>query len=101
MRVVFCGRAIVFHKGFGAADPSRPVKSPVLYFLGRNGLLYARKHGSALQRARYVSLFLANVLRLYVRGRLGREARESYRWLLRGFYHGLTGRLVLEELRLR
>lgn len=100
-RVVYNGRAIIFHKGFGAADPSRPVKFPVLYFLGRNGVLFARKHGSPVQRWRYMSLFLANVARLYVRGRLGREARESYRWLLRGFYHGLTGKLVLEEFGLR
>jgi len=100
-RVVYNGRAIIFHKGFGAADPSRPVRFPVLYFLGRNGVLFARKHGSPLQRARYTALFLARVLLLYARGLVGREARESYRWLLRGFYHGLTGRLVLEELRLQ
>jgi GT2 family glycosyltransferase len=100
-RIVYAGRAIVFHKGFGAADPSRPVKFPVLYFLGRNGVLFARKHASPLQRARYVTLFLARVARLYVRGRIGREAPETYRWLLRGFYHGLTGRLVLEELKLQ
>jgi len=100
-RVVFNGRAIIFHKGFGAADPSRPIKFPVLYFLGRNGILFARKHGSPLQRVRYATLFLARVARLFVLGRLGREERESYRWLLRGFYHGLTGRLVLEELKLQ
>ena len=100
-RIVYNGRAVIFHKGFGAADPARPVKFPVLYFLGRNGILFARKHGTPLQRARYVTLFLANVARLYVRGRTGREARESYRWLLRGFYHGLTGKLVLRELGLQ
>jgi GT2 family glycosyltransferase len=100
-RIVYAGRAIVYHRGFGAADPTRKVKFPVLYFLGRNGVLFTRRHASPWQRARYFSLFLANVARLFVLGRLGREARESYRWLLRGFYHGLTGKLVLKELKLQ
>jgi hypothetical protein len=100
-RIVFNGHAIVLHKGFGAADPSRPVKFPVLYFLGRNGVLFARRYGSPWQRARYGFLFLSNVLRLWVRGLRGREARETYRWLLRGFYHGLSGRLVLKEFGLQ
>jgi len=100
-RVVFNGNAVILHKGFGAANPTRPVPFPVLYFLGRNGIFFARKHGSPWQRARFSVLFLAEVLRLLVNGKLGREPGESYRWLLRGFYHGLTGRLALRELRLQ
>lgn len=100
-RLVFNGGAIVFHKGFGAAKGTRPVVFPVLYFLGRNGILFARKHASVWQRTRFSALFLAEVLRLFVSGRLGKEPRESYRWLLRGFYHGVTGRLALRELGLQ
>jgi GT2 family glycosyltransferase len=101
MRIVYNGRAVILHKGFGTSDASRPVACPVLYFLGRNGLILSRKHGTRLQRIRHATLFLANVARLWVQGRTGREAPESYRWLLRGFYHGATGRLALRELRLQ
>jgi hypothetical protein len=100
-RIVFNGRAIVFHKGFGAAKGARPVAFPVLYFLGRNGIFFARKHGSVWQRSCFTTLFLIEVLRLFVAGKLGKERRESYRWLLRGFYHGLTGRLPLREFGLQ
>lgn len=100
-RVVFNGAAIIFHKGFGAANPTRAVPFPVLYFLGRNGIVFLRKHGSRWQQLRYSVLFLADVLRLLIAGKLGREAPESYRWLLRGFYHGMSGRLALRELKLQ
>lgn len=100
-RIVFNGNAVIFHKGFGAANASRAVPFPVLYFLGRNGIFFARKHGSPWQRSRFAARFLAEVARVFICGRLGREPRESYRWLLRGFYHGLTGRLALRELGLQ
>ncbi len=38
-RVVYNGRAIIYHKGFGAARPGSKVVFPVLYFLGRNSFL--------------------------------------------------------------
>jgi GT2 family glycosyltransferase len=100
-RIVFNGNATVFHKGFGAAQATRAVPFPVLYFLGRNGIFFARKHGSLRQRSCFAARFLAEVVRVFISGRLGRAPRESYRWLLRGFYHGLTGRLALRELRLQ
>jgi len=100
-RIVFNGAAIIYHRGFGAAHPGRPIPFPVLYFLGRNAIFFARKHGSLWQRTRYCALFLAEVTRLLVRGVIRRESLNPYLWLLRGFADGVLGRLPLRQLKLQ
>jgi GT2 family glycosyltransferase len=100
-RIVYNGRAIIFHKGFGAANPHRPIPFPVLYFLGRNGIFFARKHGSLWQRSRFTVLFLAETARLLIRGIVGGEQLKPYLWMLRGFADGVMGRLPLRRLRLQ
>jgi len=100
-RVVYNGAAIVYHKGFGASHPGRPIPFPVLYFLGRNGIFFARKHGSLWQRTRFCVLFLIEIARLLVFGIVRRERLKPYLWLLRGFVDGLIGRLPLRQLKLQ
>lgn len=100
-RTVFNGAAVIYHKGFGASHPGRPIPFPVLYFLGRNGIFFARKHGSLWQRTRFVALFLTDVGRLLVTGVLRRERLKPYLWLLRGFADGVIGRLPLRDLKLQ
>jgi GT2 family glycosyltransferase len=100
-RIVYNGEAIIYHKGFGASHPGRPIPFPVLYFLGRNGIFFARKHGSVWQQARFIVLFLAEVGRLIVFGIRHRERLKPYLWLLRGFLDGLRGRLPLRDLKLQ
>jgi GT2 family glycosyltransferase len=100
-RTVFNGAAIIYHKGFGASHPGRPVPFPVFYFLGRNGIFFARKHGSLWQRSRFSVLFLVEVSRLMVSGMVRRERLKPYLWLLRGFADGVLGRLPLRSLKLQ
>jgi GT2 family glycosyltransferase len=100
-RIVYNGKAIIFHKGFGAAHPGRPIPFPVLYFLGRNGIFFARKHGSAWQTMRYCALFLTEIARLVIVGIARRERLKPYFWLLRGFVDGILGRLPLRDLKLQ
>jgi GT2 family glycosyltransferase len=100
-RIVYNGRAIIYHKGFGASHPGRPIPFPVLYFLGRNGIFFARKHGSLWQQLRFTTLFLAEVARLLLLGITHRERLKPYLWLLRGFGDGLLGRLPLRDLKLQ
>jgi hypothetical protein len=100
-RIVFNGAAIIYHKGFGAAHPGRPIPFPVLYFLGRNGIFFARKHGSLRQRAQFCTLFFVEVTRLIVSGLARGERIKPYLWLVRGFIDGVLGRLPLRALKLQ
>jgi GT2 family glycosyltransferase len=100
-RVVYNGNAILYHQGFGAANPTREKQFPVLYFLGRNSILFARKHATPAQLLKFVSLFFAGVGWWIVVGLVRRERIKSYLWLLRGFVDGVRGRLPLRDLGLQ
>ncbi len=100
-RLVYNGRAIIYHRGFGASHPDSALPFPTLYFLGRNGYLFARKHGTPWQCAKFVTLFLADLARLLVRDLIRRDRIKPYLWVLRGFGDGLLGRLPLRQLRLQ
>ncbi len=100
-RIVFNGNAVIYHRGFGAAHPGRPVQFPVLYFLGRNGIFFTRKHASLWQQLRFTSLFLWYVTGLMMRALRRRESLNPHLWMLRGFVDGVLGRLPLRRLRLQ
>ncbi len=100
-RIVYNGRAIIYHKGFGAAHPSAKMPFPVLYFLGRNSILFARKHASPTQLGKFVFLFFAGVAWWMIGGLWRGDRMKSYLWLLRGFADGITGRLPLRQLGLQ
>ncbi|MCK6556417.1 glycosyltransferase family 2 protein [Candidatus Binatia bacterium] len=100
-RIMFNGDAIIYHRGFGASHPGRPMPFPVLYFLGRNGIFFARKHGTRWQVLKFGTLFLLEVVRLLIRGAWRGERLKDYLWLLRGFADGVVGRLPLRDLRLQ
>ncbi len=100
-RIVYNGHAIIYHQGFGAANPNREKQFPVLYFLGRNSILFAKKHGTLLQLTKFVTLFFAGVGWWIVLALLRRERIKSYLWLLRGFFDGVRGQLPLRDLGLQ
>ncbi len=100
-RIVYNGHAIIYHKGHGAARPGAKVPFPVLYFHGRNSLLFARKHGSPWQLGKFIATFFLGVTASMILG-LGRgERMKPHLWLLRGFADGMLGRLPLRRLRLQ
>jgi len=100
-RMVYNGHAIIYHRGFGAARPGATMPFPALYFLGRNSILFARKHGSPLQVAKFVTLFFAGVAWWMLGGIWRGDRMKSYLWLLRGFADGVVGRLPLRQLGLQ
>lgn len=100
-RLVYNGRAIIYHRGFGASHPDSKLPFPTLYFLGRNGLIFARKHGTPWQIAKYVTLFLGDITRLLIRDLIRRDRIKPYLWVLRGFGDGILGRLPLRQLKLQ
>jgi GT2 family glycosyltransferase len=101
LRIVYNGRAVIFHKGAGAARPSAKVPFPVLYFHGRNSLLFARKHGSRWQLCKFVACFLGGVTAAAFAASWRGQRVKTCLWLLRGFADGMLGRLPLRRLRLQ
>jgi GT2 family glycosyltransferase len=52
-RVVYVGTAAIVHKGGSSSDARERRRFPMHYFLGRNGILFVRKHANAWQKARF------------------------------------------------
>jgi hypothetical protein len=100
-RIVYNGHAIIYHKGFGAARPNAKMPFPVLYFLGRNSIMFARKHATFPQLCKFVTLFFAGLAWWMISAMLRGERLKSYLWLLRGFADGVLGRLPLRQLGLQ
>lgn len=48
-RTVYVGTAIVYHQGSLSCSPFYKNYIPVMYFLGRNAILFTRKHGNFLK----------------------------------------------------
>jgi len=89
-RCVYNGRAIIYHKGFGAARPTAKKPFPVLYFLGRNSILFARKHARPAERAKLWG-FLAVTLPLQLLWHLPRGTADEVWLKIRGIRYALGG----------
>jgi len=50
-RVVYVDSAAIYHKGASSADLTKPVVFSYGYFLGRNAILFAKKHANPFQWA--------------------------------------------------
>jgi GT2 family glycosyltransferase len=100
-RIVYNGRAIIYHRGFGAARADAKMPFPALYFLGRNSILFARKHASRVQLSKFVFLFFTGIA-WRMMANIWRGGRmKSHLWLVRGFADGVVGRLPLRQLGLQ
>lgn len=105
-RVVYAGTAAIVHRGGSSSDAAHARRFPVAYFLGRNGVLFVRRHANLAERLRFAALaggaFAGRLLRAAIlsvspakaaRTRGSAElARE--RQYLRGFADGLSGRPI-------
>jgi GT2 family glycosyltransferase len=100
-RTIYNGRAIIYHHGSSASGPNAKMPFPTMYFLGRNGLVFARKHGTVWQLTRHVTLFLTDVTRLSLRAWWRGERVKPFLWMIRGFGDAILGRLPLRELHLQ
>lgn len=92
-RVVFAGGAIVYHAGSLSARISEEGKPsiPIMYFLGRNGVLFTRKHAGRLRLVQLSFNAAVGSLRRWLRSlRLGGPSGEGDFW--RGYWDGLHNR---------
>jgi GT2 family glycosyltransferase len=97
-RCVYAGTAHILHKGSSSTLKTRAG----YYFLVRNSILFARKHGNLVQ---YLTVVLSTFLygtRKNVKCWLGLEKKETYSLLWQAFKDAITGRPIpLRELGLR
>jgi GT2 family glycosyltransferase len=105
-RVVYAGTAAIVHRGGSSSDPAEARRFPVAYFLGRNGVLFARRYAAPAQQVRFALLcggaFAVRVLRAAIRSvspsraaraRGGAELSRE-RQYFRGLGDGLRGRPI-------
>jgi GT2 family glycosyltransferase len=87
-RVVFEPRAVVVHSP--SASPAALCRRA--YFLARNGLLFARKHGTWRERVRLSAAALALPLASLLHRALAGEPLAPSAWVARGVFDGFLGR---------
>jgi GT2 family glycosyltransferase len=97
-RCVYAGTAHILHKGSSSTGMTRAG----YYFLVRNAIIFARRHGSPMQfLSVLISTFLYG-LRKEVKSRLKLEKRDTYSSVWKGLKDGLRqGAVPFEELGLR
>ncbi len=97
-RCVYAGTAHILHKGSSSTLRTRAG----YYFLVRNSILFARKHGNPIQYFTVVTATFLYGMRKNVKCWLRLEKKETYSLLWQGLKDAVMGRPVpLEELGLR
>jgi GT2 family glycosyltransferase len=102
-RILYVDTAAIHHKGASSADLSKPVVFSYGYFLGRNAILFARKHANPAQWA----LLLFNML-LGITMRVGfysagavLRAFGGQSHFVNGMIDGFKGRLRRDKITIR
>ena len=97
-RCVYAGTAHILHKGSSSTLRTRAG----YYFLVRNSILFARKHGNMLQFLNVLASTFLYGMRKNVKCWLGLEKKETYALLWQGLRDAVARKPVpLEELGLR
>ncbi len=71
-RVCYAGDIAIHHRGGGTSDPREEHFFPLPYFLGRNGILFVRKHARPSEVVRYVFWSNAAMLGRWIRAAASR-----------------------------
>lgn len=102
-RIVYVDTAAIHHRGASSADLSKPIVFSYGYFLGRNAILFAKKHANPLQFAWLVAMMILGItmrisafaLNAVIRAVLGQEH------FVTGMLDGFAGRLRRDKITIR
>ncbi|MFI5394435.1 MAG: glycosyltransferase family 2 protein [Candidatus Binatia bacterium] len=101
-RVVYAGTAAIVHKGGSSSDAGHQHSFPAMYFLGRNGVLFARKQARWQECVRFAVLcggaLAARLLRAWLLQFMAGSAPARTRWATawraeRAFVRGIADAL--------
>ena len=102
-RVVYVDTAAIHHQGASSADLSKPIVFSYGYFLGRNAILFARKHANVFQWARLLfNMALGVALRISffsLSAVLRAFGGQSH--FVNGIFDGFAGRLRRDRITIR
>lgn len=102
-RVVYVDTAAIHHRGASSADLSKPIVFSYGYFLGRNAIIFARKHANPFQFAWLLAMMgLGLVMRIsafslaaVLRAVMGQQH------FVNGMLDGFSGRLRRDKITIR
>ena len=102
-RVVYVDTAAIYHRGASSADLSKPIVFSYGYFLGRNAIMFARKHANPFQFAWLLAMMTTGLamrisafaLSAALRAVLGQEH------FINGMLDGFSGRLRRDKITIR
>ena len=97
-QVVYVGTAVVKHEGSLSSHPRFDTQIPTMYFLGRNAVLFTKKHSGPLRLAQLSVNSCLGSLRRY-RNSLLKGLPTAERLFWQGFWDGLRNRNRLTEFR--
>jgi GT2 family glycosyltransferase len=102
-RIVYVDSAAIYHKGASSADLSKPVVFSYGYFLGRNAILFARKHATVLQWARLLTMMAVGVVMRVSAYSLSAVLRSimGQSHFVNGVRDGFTGALRRDRITIR
>jgi GT2 family glycosyltransferase len=87
-RVVYVPEAVLLHKG--SKSTGGGYTSPIMYFAGRNSVLFAKKHATFPQLMKFAFYLTGDLLRGFVRA-LFRRPSQGYGLKFRGMIDGIRG----------
>ncbi len=102
-RVVYVDNAAIYHRGASSADLSKPIVFSYGYFLGRNAIMFARKHATPFQFAWLIAMMVLGIaarisafaLSAVLRSVMGQEH------FVNGMIDGFSGRLRRDKITIR
>lgn len=102
-RVVYVDTAAIYHRGASSADLSKPIVFSYGYFLGRNAILFARKHATWWQFAWLLAMMVLGVAARISAIALGAALRAvmSQQHFVNGMVDGFSGRLRRDKITIR
>jgi GT2 family glycosyltransferase len=102
-RVVYVDTAAIHHKGASSADLSKPIVFSYGYFLGRNAILFARRHANPLQWALLLfNMALGVAMRVsFFSASAVLRAFGGQSHFMNGIIDGFSGRLRRDKITIR
>lgn len=102
-RVVYVDTAAIHHRGASSADLSKPIVFSYGYFLGRNAILFAKKHANPLQFAWLLAMMALGVTMRISAFALAAALRSvmGQQHFVNGMLDGFLGRLRRDKITIR